>query len=127
MFAFPVPLALLTLIAAIRLVPADGRGARVTGRFDLAGALGITTGMLLLVFTVVQAPEAGWTSGQTLATFAGAVAILAAFVWQEMRTPSPLVRLGILRTGSLVRAAIGAMALVGGWFGFQLILTLYMQ
>jgi EmrB/QacA subfamily drug resistance transporter len=125
--AFPVPLALLTLLAAIRLVPGDGRGARVLGRFDLAGALGITTGMLLLVFTVVQAHEAGWTSGQTLATFAGAVAILAAFVWQEMRTPSPLVRLGILRTGSLVRANLGAMALVGGWFGFQFILTLYMQ
>src|ERR671936_961923 len=46
-FFFPVPLALLTLLAAIRLVPGDGRGARVRGRFDLAGALGITAGMLL--------------------------------------------------------------------------------
>jgi MFS family permease len=48
-------------------------------------------------------------------------------VWQELRSPSPLVRLGVLRTGSLVRANLGAMALVGGWFGFQFILTLYMQ
>src|SRR5215218_9024284 len=49
------------------------------------------------------------------------------FVAIERRTPQPLVRLGILRTGSLVRANLGAMALVGGWFGFQFILTLYMQ
>ena len=41
--------------------------------------------------------------------------------------PAPLVRLGILRSSSLVRANLGAMALIGGWFGFQFIATLYMQ
>ncbi len=45
----------------------------------------------------------------------------------ERRTPAPLVRLGILRSGALVRANIGAMSLIGGWFGFQFIVTLYMQ
>ena len=45
----------------------------------------------------------------------------------EQRTPAPLVRLGILRSGRLVRANLGAMALIGGWFGFQFIATLYMQ
>jgi MFS family permease len=37
------------------------------------------------------------------------------------------VRLGILRSSRLVRANFGAMALLGGWFGFQFILTLYLQ
>ena len=83
--------------------------------------------MLLLVFTVVEAPEAGWLSARTLAGFAAAAAILAAFVVHEQRAPAPLVRLGILRSSSLVRANVAAMALIGGWFGFQFIATLYMQ
>jgi EmrB/QacA subfamily drug resistance transporter len=125
-FLAPVPVALLTLLAATRLVPDDGRPPR-SGSFDLAGAVGVTAGMLLLVFTVVEAPDAGWASVRTLAGIAGATAILAAFVAHELRTPRPLVRLGILRSGPLVRANLGAMALVGGWFGFQFIATLYMQ
>jgi EmrB/QacA subfamily drug resistance transporter len=125
-FFFPVPLALLTLLAAIRLVPDDGRPERSHG-FDLAGAVAVTAGMLLLVFTVVEAPEQGWASARTLGGIAGAAAILWAFVVHELRTAAPLVRLGILRSGPLVRANLGAMALIGGWFGFQFIATLYMQ
>jgi EmrB/QacA subfamily drug resistance transporter len=126
-FLFPAPLALLVLLAAIRLVPDDGRPDRSGSRFDLGGALGITAGMLLLVFTVVEAPEAGWTSATTLAGLAGAAAILAAFVAHEQRSPAPLIRLGILRSSPLVRANVAAIALVGAWFGFQFIATLYMQ
>src|SRR5215211_1226847 len=83
--------------------------------------------MLLLVFTVVEAPDAGWVSARTLGSLAGAATILALFVAHEQRSPTPLVRLGILRSGALVRANLGAMALIGGWFGFQFIATLYMQ
>jgi MFS family permease len=126
-FLFPAPLALITLLAATRLVPNDGRPERTSNRFDVAGAVSVTAGMLLLVFTLVEAPDAGWASARTLGSFAAAAAILAAFVWHEQRTPAPLVRLGILRSSSLVRANLGAMALIGGWFGFQFIATLYMQ
>ena len=87
----------------------------------------MTAAMLLLVFTLVEAPNVGWASARTLGSFAGAAALLAGFVVRERRTPSPLVRLGILRSGSLVRANLGAMSLFGGWIGFQFIATLYMQ
>jgi EmrB/QacA subfamily drug resistance transporter len=126
-FLFPAPLALLVLLAAIRLVPDDRAAERPARRFDIAGAVGVTAGMLILVFTLVEAPDAGWTSARTLAGFAAAAAILAAFVAHERRVEAPLVRLGILRSGPLVRANLGAMALIGGWFGFQFIVTLYMQ
>jgi EmrB/QacA subfamily drug resistance transporter len=126
-FLFPVPLALLVLLAAIRLVPNDGRPERSSSRFDLAGAIGVTAGMLALVFTVVEAPDQGWASARTLGGLAVAAAILGAFVVHELRAPAPLVRLGILRSTSLVRANVGAMALIGAWFGFQFILTLYLQ
>jgi EmrB/QacA subfamily drug resistance transporter len=126
-FFLPVPVALATLIAATRLVPSDPPGVRGRRAFDLAGALTLTAGMLLLVYTVVEAPDAGWGSLRTLASFGAVAAILATFVTIERRTTMPLVRLGILRSASLVQANLGAMMLIGGWFGFQFIATLYMQ
>jgi EmrB/QacA subfamily drug resistance transporter len=126
-FFFPVPIALITLIAAIRLVPRDSGPPLATRRFDVFGAVSLTAAMLLLVFSVVEAPEAGWTSARTLVSLAAVAALFTAFVAHEQRTPQPLVRLGILRNSSLVRANLGAMSLIGGWFGFQFIVTLYMQ
>jgi EmrB/QacA subfamily drug resistance transporter len=126
-FFLPAPVALAALVAGIRLVPSDARVARAARSFDVAGAVALTTAMLLLVFTVVEAPTVGWGATRTLVSFAGVAAILAAFVAIERRTAAPLVRLGILRSASLVQANFGAMMLVGGWFGFQFIATLYMQ
>ena len=97
------------------------------GSFDLAGAVTLTAAMLLLVFTVVEAPDVGWGSPRTIGSFAAVAAILAAFVAIERRTAVPLVRLGILRSAPLVQANLAAMMLIGGWFGFQFIATLYMQ
>jgi MFS family permease len=126
-FFLPVPVALITLLAAIRLVPAGARPPRSFRGFDVPGAITMTGAVLLLVFTLVEAPTVGWGSVRTLASFAGAAAIFALFVLQERRTAAPLVRLGILRSGSLVRANLGAMSLFGGWVGFQFITTLYLQ
>jgi EmrB/QacA subfamily drug resistance transporter len=126
-FFLPVPVALVTLLAGLRLVPRDPAPERRSRSFDLAGAVTLTAAMLLLVFTVVEAPEAGWASVRTIGSFATTAAILAAFVAIERRTAAPLVRLGILRSASLVQANLTAMMLLGGWFGFQFIATLYMQ
>ena len=53
--------------------------------------------------------------------------LLAAFVMIERRAPAPLVRLGILRSGPLVRANLGMMTLFGAYVGFQFVMTLYLQ
>ena len=87
----------------------------------------MTAAMLLLVFTLVEAPDAGWTSLRTLGSLATVAVILAAFVARERTAAEPLIRLGILRSSSLVRANLGAMSLFGGWVGFQFVLTLYLQ
>jgi EmrB/QacA subfamily drug resistance transporter len=126
-FFMPVPVALATLLAGLRLVPRDSAPPRASRSFDLAGAVTLTAAMLLLVFTVVEAPEAGWASARTIGLFALTAAILTTFVTIERRTAAPLVRLGILRSATLVQANLTAMMLIGGWFGFQFIATLYMQ
>jgi EmrB/QacA subfamily drug resistance transporter len=126
-FFLPAPFALATLVGAVLLVPADKPAVRAARRFDVAGAVTVTSAMLLLVYTVVEAPDHGWGSVRTLGSLAIAAAIMATFVAIERRTKAPLVRLGILRSGSLARANLGAMALIGSWFGFQFMLTLYLQ
>jgi EmrB/QacA subfamily drug resistance transporter len=125
-FFLPVAVALITLAGAIRLVPRD-RPAHSSRAFDVVGAVSMTAAMLLLVFTLVEAPQAGWTSARTLVSFIGAAAMLAAFIVRERTAVAPLVRLGILRSGSLVWANLAGMSLFGGWVGFQFILTLYLQ
>jgi EmrB/QacA subfamily drug resistance transporter len=126
-FFLPVPVALATLLAGLWLVPRDPVMLRRARSFDLAGAVTLTSAMLLLVFTVVEAPDAGWASLRTIGSLAAVGALLASFAAIERRTAAPLVRLGILRSPSLVQANLGAMMLIGGWFGFQFIATLYMQ
>jgi MFS family permease len=125
-FIVPVPLALGLLVAARRVVPNAVAERKPVG-YDLLGAVTVTASMLALVATIVEAPGAGWGSPRTLLSFAGIGLLLALFVTTERRTKHPLVRLGILRSGALVRANLGIMAVVGSYFGFQFILTIYLQ
>jgi MFS family permease len=126
-FFVPVALALLILAAAVRLVPHDRRPERTRRGFDVAGAVTVTAAMLLLVTTLVEAPQAGWASGRTLGSLVGVAALLALFVAIERRTAAPLLRLGILRSADLVRANVGALVLTGGWVATLFVVTLYMQ
>jgi len=126
-FLLPVPIALGLLAVAPRLLPRDILGPTTRRSFDIPGAVTLTAGMLLLVHGVVEAPERGWGSAATFAELGLALALLATFVAIERRSAAPLVRLGILRSSSLVRANLGAMALFGAYIGFQFVMTLYLQ
>ena len=126
-FLLPVPIAAALLVLGRRVLPHDRPAELGRRAFDVAGAVTLTAGMLLLVRTVVEAPDNGWSSASTLGAFAVSFAILATFVAIELRHSAPLVRLGILRSGSLVRANLGAMAMFGAYIGFQFIMTLYLQ
>jgi MFS family permease len=126
-FLLPVPFALAILAVAPRVIPRDLALQAGRRRYDIAGAVTITAAMLLLVRTVVEAPEQGWGSVTTVVSFVIVTALLALFVTIEQRSAAPLVRLGILRSAPLVRANLGGMLLFGGYFGFQFVGTLYLQ
>ncbi|WP_199431985.1 MFS transporter [Qaidamihabitans albus] len=125
-FLLPVPIALAALVAAIRLIP-DNRPERSGAGYDFPGAVTGAAGSLLLVFAVVEAPEVGWAAPRTLITFAVAAALIATFVLIEKRSSHPLLRLGILRSGPLARANIGAALFFGAYIGFQFVVMLYLQ
>ncbi|WP_405989955.1 MFS transporter [Streptomyces sp. NBC_00986] len=124
-FLMPVPLALLALVVGLVLIPRDRRAD--TGGQDPAGAVTLTAGMLLAVYAVVTAPRTGWTSGTTLAGFGVAALLLLAFVLIEKRVRHPLVRFGILRKATTVRANLSIVALMGSYLSFQFMMTLYLQ
>jgi EmrB/QacA subfamily drug resistance transporter len=126
-FLLPVPFALAILAVAPRVIPRDLPLATGRRRYDVAGAVTITAAMLLLVRTVVEAPQNGWDSATTVISFVTVAALLALFLTIERRSAQPLVRLGILRSAPLVRANLGGMLLFGGYFGFQFVGTLYLQ
>ena len=126
-FLLPVPIAIAILIAAPRVLASDPPVTGPRRGFDFAGAAAITAAMLLLVWTVVEAPETGWGAPETLGGFAVTALLLAAFVAIEQRSANPLVRLGILRSGSLVRANLGMAAVFGAYVAFQFVGTLYLQ
>ncbi len=126
-FLLPVPFAILVLVMARRLIPRDVIIPGARRRYDVAGAVTITAAMLLLVRAVVEAPAIGWADPVTIGSFALVAALTAAFVTIERRVPQPLVRLGILRSGPLVRANLGMAAMFGAYIGFQFVGTLYLQ
>ncbi|GHE82906.1 MFS transporter [Streptomyces longispororuber] len=122
----PAPIAVLAVLAGLKLIPRSPR-EKNRGGYDVPGAVTGTASMLLLVFTVVQAPEVGWASARTLLSFLAVAVLLAAFVTIELRTASPLIRLGVLRSGAQIRAQLGAVTFFGGYVSFQFIATQYLQ
>jgi len=130
-FFAPVLFASVLLVLAHRVltegaaVPDAGPGGPGRRGFDAVGAVTMTGAMLLIVLGVVRAPEVPGVL--TAATLAAGALLLAAFVAVERRAAAPLVRLGILRSGPLVRANLGALLFVGSFIAFQFILVLYLQ
>ena len=124
------PAAALVLLGALTLIPRaepGSRASRAWHQFDLPGAAVITTAVLLLVYTVVDAQQASWGSARTIASFAAVIALGALFAVIETRSTHPLVPFGIFRSASLRRAQIGAVTLFGSYVSFQFLLTQYLQ
>jgi EmrB/QacA subfamily drug resistance transporter len=125
-FFINVPVA--GLVAALSpVLLGESRAAVGKRRFDAAGAVTITAALVALVYAVVEAPEAGWASGQTLGLLALAAALTAAFVAIESRSAAPLAPLGVFRSRQLVGGNLVLLALGTTGFGVPFILTLYAQ
>jgi EmrB/QacA subfamily drug resistance transporter len=124
-FLIPVPIAVAALIAGIALIPRDEPAAE--GGHDLVGAATLTAGMLLAVYTVVSAPARGWLDPVTIGSALLAAALLIGFVITENRVAHPLIRLGVLKIGTIVRANLSIIALFGSYLSFQFMMTLYLQ
>jgi len=125
-FFLNVPIGAAALLLVPRIVP-DSRVPMTRRRFDVAGAVTVTSGLVLLVDAISQAPAYGWGSARTLALLASSIALLAAFVAIESRVQSPLLPLSIFRLRTLAGANVAGLLLGGSFFAFVFVGTLYMQ
>ncbi len=124
-FYVNIPIGLAGL-ALTPLLLTESRDARVKS-FDIAGAVLVTSGLMALVYGITEANDFGWGSATTWAIFAGALALLGAFVVWERRHPEPLMRFGILRIRTVLGANVAGFILGTALFAMFLMLTLYMQ
>ncbi|WP_437075196.1 MFS transporter [Streptomyces sp. enrichment culture] len=124
-FFAPVILSFLILLAGTVFIPRSAGPDRAGQRMDVAGAVSVTAGIVLLVFCVERASHA--SAAATALTAAAAAVMFLAFVLIERRSAAPLVRLGLFRSGSLVRANVSGLLFAAGFFGFQFVVVLYLQ
>ncbi|HEY2655131.1 MAG TPA: MFS transporter, partial [Solirubrobacteraceae bacterium] len=125
-FYLNVPIGVVALALAPRIVP-ESRLDTGRRKFDAAGALAGTGGLVLLVDAIAQAPQYGWGATRTIGVLAVAGALLAAFLVIERRVSDPILPPAIFRLRTVAGANAAGLLLGGSFFGFIFVGTLYMQ
>jgi EmrB/QacA subfamily drug resistance transporter len=124
-FFVNVPVGAIALALAPRYVRESRSGRESTQ--DIGGAITVTAGLALLVYSVSNAPAHGWLSGWTLSRLAVAVALLVAFLVIESRAKDPLMPFRIFRVHTVAGANVAGLLLGAVVFSNFFILTLYVQ
>jgi EmrB/QacA subfamily drug resistance transporter len=119
-----VPIGVAVILAAPRFLPET---ERQPGRLDVAGALTSTAGMSALVYAFIRAAANGWGDRLTLAAFAAAAALLAAFLITETRSAHPVTPLRLFADRGRSSSYLVRLLLVAGMFGMFFFLTQFLQ
>jgi EmrB/QacA subfamily drug resistance transporter len=125
-FFVNVPVGIAAFLLSLRLIP-ESRDEHAHRSYDVAGAVTVTGGLMALVYAIVDAQSAGWSSPKTIGFFALAGALLAAFIVIELRAKAPLVRLSIFRIRSLLTANVSMLLAASAMFAMFFFNTLYLQ
>ncbi len=125
-FFVNLPVCVVVLAGALRLLDSE-RPRSTLKEFDAAGAVLATTAMLLLVYTIIKAPDVGWGTARTIGGLAGVGVLFAAFALNESRHRNPLFPFSILRIPGLAAADATQMIAIAGFYSMFFFITLYMQ
>ena len=130
-FLINIPVGLIVIVAALRVLPADEVPVIRDGRrrgFDLGGAVSVTAGASLLAYAVAQTSSHSWGSARTVWLLCGAAALVTYFVVHEGRVAeSPLMPLSLWRNRSVTGANVVSALLSSAMFAVFYSTTLYMQ
>jgi EmrB/QacA subfamily drug resistance transporter len=125
-FLVNLPVGIAVFALCVALIPA-GRGMAGAGRLDVAGAVTVTTSLMLAVYAIVNGNEAGWTSVETVGLLAVAAALLALFLAIEARVHAPLMPLGLFRLRNVAVSNVVGVLWAAAMFAWFFISALYMQ
>jgi EmrB/QacA subfamily drug resistance transporter len=125
-FLVNLPVGILVFALSLRLLPAV-RGPAAGGRVDLAGAVTVTTSLILAVYAIVNGNQEGWTSAQTLGLLGASAVLMAVFLAIEARISSPLMPLGLFRNRNVSAANVVGVLMAAGMFAYFFFSALYLQ
>lgn len=125
-FFVNVPVGIAVVIAANMYVP-ESKADLDHNKLDLPGALLVTSGLMLLVYTLTKAPSYGWASLHTLAFLALSVSLLAAFIYNESRSKHALMPLHIFKIGNVRFANLAQLPITASAFSMFFFVSLYLQ
>src|SRR6266487_3431947 len=125
-FLVNFPIGILVTVLSLRLLPGD-RGAAMTGRLDVGGAVTVTAALMIAVYAIVNGNQNGWTSLETLGLLGVAVALLALFLVIESRVRSPLVPLGLFKLRNIRVSNIVGVLWAAAMFAWFFLSALYLQ
>jgi EmrB/QacA subfamily drug resistance transporter len=120
-----VPIGAAAALAAPRFVRESRAHERTS--MDIAGAVSITAGLVVLVYALVDAHSAGWGSSQTIGLLVLSVVLLTSFVAIELRTRFPIMPLGIFRNRNVASANVVALLVGASLFSMFFFISLYLQ
>jgi EmrB/QacA subfamily drug resistance transporter len=123
-----VPIGIVVALAGLRVVTRGKRDTGATRSFDLAGALTVTAGLVVLTYGIVETDVHGWGSTRTLVTIGLGLALLATFALIEGRlAQAPLVPLRIFRNRTVTGANVVVFCMGAAAFAMWYFLSLYLQ
>jgi EmrB/QacA subfamily drug resistance transporter len=125
-FFINVPVGAFVVIMGLRLLPKHAAEEKQRG-IDVAGALLVTSGLMLLVFALTKAPVYGWLDRRTLIYFTLSVELLFGFILNEMVAKRPLMPLSIFRIRNVAGADLIQLFVAASLFSVFFFTTLYIQ
>jgi EmrB/QacA subfamily drug resistance transporter len=125
-FLVNIPVGVAVIALSLALLP-GGRGQAGTGRLDLAGAIIVTTALMLAVYAIVNGNDVGWLTARTLGLLAASAVLLVVFLAVEARISSPLVPLSLFRNRNVSVSNVVGVLMAGGMFAWFFLSALYMQ
>ena len=125
-FLVNVPIGALVIFLSMRLLPTE-RAEAMSGRLDVAGAVTVTTALIIAVYAIVNGNQNGWTSATTLGLLGASVAALVLFLGIESRVRSPLVPLGLFKNRNISVSNIVGVLWAAAMFAWFFLSALYLQ
>ena len=125
-FYMNVPIGLALVVLVPRFL-AESRGLLAQRHFDVAGAVSITSSLIVLVYALTRATQDGWGSAETIGLLSAAAVLAAAFVAIERRAASPLLPFEVFRGTTLGTATLITVIVSSVGFSQFFLLTLYLQ
>jgi EmrB/QacA subfamily drug resistance transporter len=117
-FLVNVPIVAVAFIGALAFVP-DSKNPNAT-RPDPVGSFLSITGLGLLLWSIVEGPNQGWTSSAVVAVGLASFAVLGCFVAWEAHSDHPMLKLGFFRDRrfsiALAAECLGVFGLMGALF-----------